>query len=439
VKLKNHSPPISPSPAQQRDALRKGLGRALQWALSGRLDHGLLLEACLQDQRFDLQVESSRAEWLWQMIRAAGAMEPFRVPILHALHDLSDEHSGSHLCEMARLYAQAGDEAFRTRLYEIVEQKPFAHIPWLGEEEIMGLDGEQGFLFAARARGQLLAGRKWECDDDSLMNRAIERFGMERARGVLDEFPDEAINRFRENWQRGHNVPKGGGIQAHQDRMAAIPIEEALRAAEGADRRFWLRGWGRCAKETDLQIVLQRLCTEREPRVIVNLLNVFAARGLPNIDPRLIELCRHDDENVRQRAFGALQQNSHPLVREVAMTELHKGIREGGVVALFIKNYRQGDEHRILEAMELPEDECELHWLLMDVIKVLEKNREADCSRLGVICYALTPCETCRFDAARLLFNQQVAPEWLAEECQYDSGEDCRQLVHKAAGSTEAE
>ena len=112
MKLKNHSPPISPSPAQQRDALRKGLGRALQWALSGRLDHGLLLGACLQDQRFDLQVESSRAEWLWQMIRAAGAMEPFRVPILHALHDLSDEHSGSHLCEMARLLLIA----FQTRL-----------------------------------------------------------------------------------------------------------------------------------------------------------------------------------------------------------------------------------------------------------------------------------------------------------------------------------
>ena len=63
--------------------------------------------------------------------------------------------------------------------------------------------------------------------------------------------------------------------------------------------------------------------------------------------------------------------------------------------------------------MEFPDDECELHWLLMDAIKVLEKNPEADCSRLGVIAYASTPCEHCRFRAARLLVNQQVAPEWL--------------------------
>ena len=88
-----------------------------------------------------------------------------------------------------------------------------------------------------------------------------------------------------------------------------------------------------------------------------------------------------------------------------------KAIVNADEVALFVNNYRQGDEHRILEAVELPDDECDLHWLLMDVIKVLEKNPEADCSRLGVIGYALTPCETCRFYAARLLLNQQAARE----------------------------
>jgi hypothetical protein len=62
----------------------------------------------------------------------------------------------------------------------------------------------------------------------------------------------------------------------------------------------------------------------------------------------------------------------------------------------------------------------------MDAIKVLEKNSEADCSHLGIIAYASTPCETCRFYATRLLLNQQVAPEWLREESRHDSCEDCR-------------
>ena len=155
---------------------------------------------------------------------------------------------------------------------------------------------------------------------------------------------------------------------------------------------------------------------------------------LPKFDARLIELCSHDDDEVRRGANAALEQNAHPLVREFALTELHRGVRGGSVVALFINNYRQGDEGRILEALELPDDACELHWHLMDVIKLLEKNPEADCSRLGVIGYASSPCAECRFDAARLLLDRHAAPEWLREECRHDSGEDCRNQVGKPAG-----
>jgi hypothetical protein len=181
--------------------------------------------------------------------------------------------------------------------------------------------------------------------------------------------------------------------------MAAIPVAEAIQAAEGDSKCFWLRGWGMHASEGDLQTVLQRLWAAREPGIIANLLKVFSARALPEFDARLIELCYHGDEEVRRRANAALSQNAHSLVREFALSELQKGVRHGSVVALFINNYTQGDEQRILEAMERPDDECELHWLLMDAIKVLEKNPEADCSRLGIIAYAMTPCENCRFYA----------------------------------------
>src|SRR5262249_36887195 len=118
MKIGDYAPPALPSLAQQRDALRKGLGRALRWAASGRLDDGPLLEACLHDQRFDGQVDDSRGGWLWQMIRAVGAPERFRVPILHALYDLSDDRSAGQFCELARRYAEMGDDTFRTRLYE---------------------------------------------------------------------------------------------------------------------------------------------------------------------------------------------------------------------------------------------------------------------------------------------------------------------------------
>jgi hypothetical protein len=90
VKFGDYSPPSSPSLDQQRDALQKGLGRAMQWALNGCLDDEPLMEACLGDQRFDMQVEDSRGNWLWRMIQAVGATARFRVPILHVFRHTDD-------------------------------------------------------------------------------------------------------------------------------------------------------------------------------------------------------------------------------------------------------------------------------------------------------------------------------------------------------------
>jgi hypothetical protein len=400
--------------------------------MNGRLDKEPLLEACLQDQRFDTQCEDSRGTWLWQMIQAVGGSQRLRVPLLHALHEFSDERSAYQLCELARFYAETGDEPFRDRLYEIVRCRPFPACPWLGEKEIIALDGARAFLFAAQVRGRQLANRAWDWDDGSLVSHAIDHFGEERVNKLLDASSETAVATFREGWRREkQRMAKGNPAESHRDRMRAVPVEQIIREAEGDSKCYWFRGWGMHAEEADLESVLQRLWTVREPRVIANLVKVFAARALPQFDARLIELCGHSDKEVRRRAINALQKNSDPLVREFALTCLQEGMLDGSVIRLFINNYRDGDERIILEAIELPDNASERHWMLMAVVKVFENNAQADCSQLGLICYALTPCDNCRFYAARILFRHEATPEWLAEECRHDSAEDTRNLVKK--------
>jgi hypothetical protein len=425
----DYSPLSLPSREMQEDALQKGLGRAWQWAVNGRLDDDILMQSCQRDLRFDQDCEDARGEWMWRIVGTAGATQRFRVPILHALYELSDKRSAHQLCELARFFAETGDEAFRSRLYEIVEQKPFADRPWLGEEQIVALDGEQAFLFAAAVRGRRLEGREWECDDGSLMDQAIDRFGEQQIRNLLDTSSNPALGTFRKKWQQDKQK-KANKKQAlsHRERMESIPVDQVLKEAESTTACGWFRGWGMYAEEADLKTVLQRLWTVQEPRVISNLVRVFTGRALPEFDARLIQLCLHVDEQVQQLAFGALERNSHPIVREFALSQLQQGEFNSSVVGLLTENYRPGDEQLILEGIEIPNDPCNLHWLLWNVIGVLKKNPKADGSRLGVIAYALTPCATCRFNAAKLLLQQQAAPGWLMEECRYDCGEDCRKL-----------
>lgn len=425
------SPPAAPSLAQQADALRKGLGRAAQWASRGQLAETVLLEACLHDQRYDMQVAERRGIWLWQMIQAMQAVERFRTPILDALRTFPDQRSALQLCELARHFAEAGDERFRKRLYEILEQQPIADWSALGEDEVVSLDGEAGFLFAARLRGRQLFTREWEWDDTALLQNASTKFGEARINELLSAPSDEAMSRF-ERGRRQHVEQRAEKepLPTWRDRVRAIRPSEIISRAHSRDSGYGqFRAWGMHAEESDLTTVLQELWTTEPAPALANLLAVFANRALPQFDARLIDLCRHEDKLVRRRAYTALAMNAHPLVRSFALEHLERRVSEALVVGLITHNYEPGDEHRLLAALEMPNDEDELHALLMDAAKLLETNPTADCSQLATTVYAMTPCENCRFFALRLLNGQQAIPQWMREECRHDSAEDCRKLA----------
>jgi hypothetical protein len=430
------SPPATPSLDQQRDALKKGLGRAMQWAMRSVLDDEPLLAACLQDGRHDTQIEDTRGDWLWKMVQAVHAVARFRVPILHALYELSDDRSANQLCELARCFAESGDETFRNRLYEIVDQKPIAEYRWLAEEEIIQLDGEEAFLFAARVRGKQLSGRDWEWDDGSLVTYAIERCGEQRVNDLLEHTTDSDVRLFRGVWlhEKIANAEQPQ-LEAYRDRMRRITVADIISAAESdRDGSYSFRGWGIRADQAQLESVLQHLWNSQDANVIANLLRVFWMRPLPILDARFFNLCQHADSEVRRWAFKALRNNEHDLVRAFALAQLPKGVRDGSVISLFARNYQSGDEQPILSAIELPEDDYERHSLLMSVLNVFENNPNAIAAQLGTIGYASTPCGSCRESFVRVLLRQDAAPGWLTEECRFDA---VTRIVESIAGLTE--
>ena len=175
-------------------------------------------------------------------------------------------------------------------------------------------------------------------------------------------------------------------------------------AAQSSKSPFGLfRSWGVHADEADLQQILRHLRASEEPVVIANLLKVFTSRKLPQSDVRVLELCQHPDANVRKRAFNALTRVQHSRIRDFALAEIRKPPLNKLAVSLFVCNYEPGDEQRLLDAIDLPENEGDLHALLMDVIEIFENNPNADPTQLGTIAYAATPCEMCRRNAVRVL------------------------------------
>ena len=331
------------------------------------------------------------------------------------------------LCGLAVPYALTGDHRFRTALRRVVADKPVPDSPWLGEADLIELDGSAGFRLAAEARGDALAGREWECDDGSFVETACELLGEAEVRRVLDEgsATSPGLRRFRDAWRVELPAPPGSTGETHAQRLARLGVDDVVRAAETGEPSYLLRGWDRHASDADLRAVAERMFACREPAALARYLRAFSARAMPEFDERLLGLLVHPDEDVRRRACTAAAQNAHPSVRAFALE--HVG--EPASWELFTRNYRPGDEDLIASALTLPDDEDVRHWAFMDLRKILKANPSARCGPLGTLAWRWTPCSACRFDAAELLIGRGEAPAWLAEECADDGEPDTRGLV----------
>ncbi len=425
----DYPPPDRPTLEQQQDALRKGLGRCHPWAVSGVLDHEALLHACLHDLRYDRQIDECRGDWLWSLMQGAGTVESFRETILAAWMSELDEANATQLCSLACRFARAGDNRFRVRLREVVRQNILGDTGTFGEEEMMRLDGREGVLFVAEQRGLRLSERAWDFEDRWTTGDAAKLFGADMVAQWLNESSDAAVVRFREAWAGDdHDAPAIADHGAAWDEeLKRLNAEDIL--AEAGKRGLSDRPLppvGRAGGRTSLGGGRSSARLHRASRDTAQ-----TAASVRRAPLRRSRPPRHYPVRTRKSA-GPPTRVPSPRAervsggRAIALRELHPQGAWQDAVGLLVRNYREGDESRIAELLEVPADSDDRHWLFTDVLRLLQNNANADARRLALAAYFHTPCAFCRGDAAELMKERGLAPEWLASECRNDCDNSCR-------------
>lgn len=428
MELSDFSPSQFPSPEAQRDALQKGLGRAWQWARSGQLSTDLLLDACLNDKRFDGQCEENRGGWLWELINELGCVASFRQPLLEHFSHALDERQAHQHCELIFQYAETGDGPCREALWRFVENGSVAEAPWVGVGQLLLLCEMDAFEMITRIRGKSFLNREWDWHDSALVQRASELFGEAVVRDFLLGGNSPEITRFASAWKAEQQASHDGRMTDPRDQKMASTAEQVIQEALTTDNCRWIQRWGFKASDSEVQKVAEALWQIDNPEVIRRLLWVFARRAMPEFDKRLLELCQHEDEEIKRLAFRASANNGHPSVRTFAIDQLTSGSYLPSL-QLFAKNFRSGDEQLIFNAIEIPADSDDRHGLLIDILHVIEENTAADVVLLGQVIYLHTPCTICRTAATKVLLQRKQAPQWLIEEVERDADEDARELV----------
>ena len=415
-------PPEHPTPNDLRDAIEKGLGRAIIWARAGLFgDFELLREFCLSPKVYDRQCEGSRGPWLWDLLIAADSLGAMRQPILTALQDIRHADDPQVLCDFALRYAQAGDESFRDVLRDIVFFKPLEDYESIGEEELMLLDGADGFLAAASARGMMLDGRRWSWSDERLMGDAARLFGAVEIQKLLDQRvgASENLAGFRDFLADSMRATPGRLVSGHRDVIQRTTPDDII-AGEFAGRYGRLRSWGRSASAPGLEIIYEAIVTAQEWQKSRDLLAVFSARPLPRVGREVLELLSHPIAEVRRRTYDAAGNTSHPDLREFAVRELERRARDENFLGLFAHNYYAGDGAAILAALGLPGDADARHSVAWQFNEIAEANPTPDAVGLAMWAYRHTPCSLCRLTAAEALVEANSAPAWLIDEYRED-------------------
>ena len=411
-------------------------GRGL--AMMHVLEHGLgevldlVIAACVSAQAYDPQCEASRAPWLYRMIRQSPQRDQIVAAIFAALPQSAEMWDIEQMCDLAALLAE-DDARAGPALRNFVLGKDFLqNIEQHGCRALVKLDGMHAVELLARRFGALLLRdpEAWpstvETLTDDILDAGDTLAVLEKA--AVNDAELAAYLRYCKKEIEKRNTYDAVTSESRVRNRLKASAEQVFAAAETDTRlnKGYYRAFGRFATADELELALQKLLVSETAAVCVRLLWIFNAVKAPRLEARIFELARHKDEEVRYAAMDALSKFSDCRVRDVALAWLASDpllVRDGNLLKLFTRNYREGDETFILAVLErlgpLTDDEC--HSIACSLVRICEENHSATIAALAEWIVNAVRCSVCRRRAVTRLVELAVLPEAIAQESLFDA------------------
>lgn len=429
-------------------ALRHGHGRAYMYVQQVGLNNvaDAVLEACLKNQAYDRQCESSRALWLYGMFKGSQEYARFSSAIRSALEVETEHYDLDQLCELCALMAKDGDEAAGTALRTRVLGQPFAGWDTFGCHTLIALDGLSAIVELARGFGRWLIANPSE-EVPPLDYLADEQDILSQAKLKLSELAeaDAAIKSYLGNYfaaTSSQDTPELSLEQRQEQRRERVRKEYSLKrilddasAGVGEYPGQYMQ-FGRHATKEELREVMLRMVAETDEKVLLRLLWIFRRAELPDIAPRLWELAESKNDAIRGATIVALAQRCDPRIGDLARAKLRSQEFlevDSEVLELFVRNYQPQDELLIMSALaRLSPNDDNAHNLGSAILNIIEKNGSLAFQNMARWVYETTPCTICRHSAVKwMVSNESISPEILSE-CLHDADEDTQQIAQES-------
>jgi hypothetical protein len=411
--------------------LRLGLGRGIIYARRGDLREfrDVILDACLRCYSYDIQVEGTRASYMYDLVGCLADKDFYYNEVLNSLAEGGDDWHAAERFEFAACLAFDGNEKAKQAMYDCYDPGPE-----MGEHigiDFLRMDGIKGLLFVAEKMGALLMETPEGVNTGYFLSQSIEVCGEQLTWDALCEAAtaNPYIEKYKSVAAEGSRRPSIKPTGAPE--LLAIKYAELFNEVP-SNKPYLLRKWGEQASDEELALAATGLIAATDSKDQLAHLRIFASRRYPLDVHTLVALVDIEENRVGLAAVKALARVRHQAVRDVAFRLIDTGTKRwrGEAVELLSENYEPGDHKIVLQWFHQEEDLQTLHSIGTGLIDFWKRHPddETEVQMLRAL-YENGPCSVCRESAVKRLIERGALPEELRAECAWDANTDIRDLI----------
>ena len=289
----------------------------------------------------------------------------------------------------------------------------------------MELDGKEGFLFIIDAIGERIIADKEYWEDDRLLRNAYEQFGEEETKNLLikEANSKSAIKVYMETVMHNTETSFKSGYSNYTE------IKKKIAEDKIGDHLFWLSIWGKKATQNEIEVAAYDLINENDERKLIPYLALFFRRDFPYELDKIIELAKSLNDKLASAAFRVLKRYENKLIHDLAAELIEKGDVNPDVLELFEKNYTDSDIELIERVFFNKYSDFDYHGIGRTLINIFKNYKTPVCQNMMLELYKNGKCSSCRGWIIDILMDNKILPDWVAQECLYDSNLETRQRV----------
>ncbi|MEM7726942.1 MAG: hypothetical protein AAF208_11315 [Cyanobacteria bacterium P01_A01_bin.45] len=436
-------------PEEFHQALQQGIGRTYLYIkkYGDSQVKDSILYYCLNHPAYDPQCEGGRADWLVSLIDLTGNQEFYFSKIIDGLIQSKDFWSTEHLFELCGIIAQRNIQRARIAIYHKFDLQEFDE-SWLGGYEIIDIERFEGLEYVTQRLGKRLCEEKDYWDDGGVLDYAYEKLGKVEVSQYLENVSktNRYVKRYHEVVESRNTEKSSLNKESRIERIRrTYSLKKALSDIENQKYNFPYQyiTFGKYATITEIELIFQKLLEETRKEQIIRYLWVFMKREVPRLDDKLSQFAVSDDEDIRHAAIWTLKLCQDNSIRDLAINLNQHPDDKFAVssIGLFIKNYQSGDNKYIESVFSRIRDENTIHFLCTDLIHIFEENVfDTNILNKNVLdelltsllwAYENTPCTICRTKIVRNLIENNLIPQSIIDECQFDCVDDIRNLARE--------